>query len=328
MTLVIPRSAIAQVLTFEDVLPAVESGHAALASRRADQSERRNLLAPESDLMLIPMLAASAAHDVAGLKLLADTPGNPAQGLPRQQSAILLVDRLTGRFEAVLDGALITLFRTAAASAIATKHLARADSHVLGLVGAGAQAWAHVQAISQVRDIDRVVVWSRRTAPAQALVDKCRATGLDAVMAASPQEVAAVADVLCTLTPSHEPLLAGADLHAGQHLNVVGAPPRGGHREVDEAVIGRCRIVLDDRQVALDESDAIRAALDAGVISSEQLDAELADVIAGTRPGRTSEEEITLYNSVGVGIQDMVVARLVTDAATKHGLGHDVDLTN
>jgi ornithine cyclodeaminase/alanine dehydrogenase len=327
VTLVIPRSAVAQLLTFEDVLPAVESGHAALAARRADQAERRNLLAPESDLMLIPMLAASAEHDVAGLKLLADTPGNPAHGLPRQQSVILLVDRLTGRFEALLDGALITLFRTAAASAIATKYLARADSHVLGLIGAGAQAWAHVQAISQVRRIDRVVVWSRRADPARALADRCRATGIDAATAESPQQVAADADIVCTLTPSREPVLTGADLRLGQHLNVVGAPPRGGHREVDETVIGRCRLVLDDRQVALAESDAIRAALDAGVIDTERLDAELADVIAGTRPGRTTEEEVTLYNSVGVGIQDIVVARLVVDAAAKHGLGHDVDLT-
>lgn len=328
MTLVIPRSAVAQVLTFEDVLLAVESGHAALASGRAAQSDRRNLLTPESDVMLIPMLAASAAHDVAGLKLLADTPGNPVQGLPRQQSAVLLVDRLTGSFEAVLDGGLITLFRTAAASAIATKHLAGEDSRVLGMVGAGAQAWAHVQAVGQVRDIDRVVVWSRRTAPATALAERCRAAGLDAVTVESPQQVAAEADIVCTLTPSHDPLLTGSDLHPGQHLNVVGAPPRGGHREVDEAVMARCRIVLDDRRVALDESDAIRAALDTGAIGPDQLDAELADVIAGTRPGRTSPDQITLYNSVGVGIQDMVIARLVTDAATKHGLGLEIDLTN
>ena len=322
--LIISRSVADELLTFEDVLPAVEAAHAELVSGRAAQALRPNLDVPGTDLLLVPMVAASTTYQTAGLKLLVDAPSNPGRGAPRQQSTILLIDPATGRCEAVLDGAAVTLFRTAAASAVATKHLANPDAQTLGLIGAGKQALAHLAAIRLVRPIQRVVVWSRTEATAQRLAAEI--DGLPVEVAPDPEAVVAAADIVCTLTPSHDPIVRGAWLRPGQHLNIVGAPPRDTDREVDEQVVARSRVVVDDRHVALAESGALRAALSAGVVTEAALGTELGEVIAGTRPGRQAREDITLYNSVGVGIQDVVTARIVLDAAAKQHLGTEVGL--
>lgn len=324
--LIISRSLATELLTLPDVLRAVETAHAELASGAAVQAARQNLDLPDTDLLLVPMLAASTTYQTAGLKLLVDAPSNPGRGAPRQQSTILLIDPATGRCEAVIDGAAVTLFRTAAASAIATKHLANPDAETLGLIGAGNQARAHVAAIRLVRPIRRVLVWSRSLATAQRLVSQIEADGLAVEISPEPQAVLAAADIVCTLTPSRDPIVHGRWLRAGQHINVVGAPPRPTHREVDEAAVARSRIVVDDRHVAMAESGALRVALESGAITEDALDTELGDVITGTRPGRRSRDDITLYNSVGIGIQDVVTARLVLDAAAKHQLGTEIGL--
>jgi alanine dehydrogenase len=324
--LIIPRSVVAELLSFDDVLPAVEAAHAELVTGGAAQADRQNLDVPGTDLLLVPMLAASSGTQATGLKLLVDAPGNPAHGAPRQQSTILLIDPATGRCEAVLDGAVITQFRTAAASAIATKHLAGTGATTLGLIGSGKLAWAHFAAVRRVRPIGRVLLWSRSEATAASLAERIEAEGVRAEIHTQPEAVVGDSEVVCTLTPSVEPIVAGAWLRPGQHLNVVGAPPRPTHREVDELAVARSRVVVDDRHVARAESGALRAALAAGLVVPESLEAELGEVIAGTRPGRCAPDDITLYNSVGVGIQDIVTARLVFDAAVKHGLGTDVAL--
>lgn len=327
VVLLITRSVASQLLDYREVIEAVESAHAALALGHAAQAARDNLEVPDSDVLLVPMLAASAPHRAAGLKLLADAPGNPADGAPRQQSVILLIDA-QGRCEAILDGAAITLYRTAAASAVATKHLAREDATTLGIIGAGAQAWAHLNAICHVRRIDHVVIWSRRPEAANALAARAEALGATASTAAEARRVVELSDIVCTLTPAIDPLIDGEWLHPGMHLNVVGSPPRREHREVDTGVLRRSRIVVDDRSVALAESGAIRAAIEDGSIDAETLDADLGAVITGLRPGRATSEQITLYNSVGVGIQDIVTARFVVDAADKAGLGDTVNLAD
>ncbi|MFM9371921.1 ornithine cyclodeaminase family protein [Streptomyces sp. Da 82-17] len=325
--LILSRSDIAQLLDVDAVIDAVEAGHAALAEGSAVQAPRLTVQLPDSDGLLVPMIAANGLVTTAGAKILTDCPDNAVTGAPRQQSTILLIDGCTGRCEALLDGAALTRVRTAAATAVATRHMSNPDSSTLGLIGAGALARTHIDAIRRVRPIKKVVLWARRRSAADELAAECAQLGVKATAVSSAEDVVRTADVLCTLTPPPEPLVRGAWLRAGMHINAVGAPPRPGFRELDSDAVARCRIVVDDRTVALNESDTLLIPLRESRISEHQLADELGDVITGAKPARRNPQDITLFNSVGIGIQDLSAARLVVDAAREKGLGVDIDVT-
>jgi ornithine cyclodeaminase/alanine dehydrogenase len=261
---------------------------------------------------------------VAGVKLLADDPANPA-GL-RQQSTIVVLDPRTGSCEAFLHGEAVTRYRTAAASAVATRHLSRPDSRTLGLIGAGAQARAHLAAIRHVRPVDRVLVWSRNAATAHRFAEQVREPGLHVDVVEHPRAAVAGADILCTLTPAPSPIVHGAWFPAGLHVNAVGAPPRPDHREIDTDAVRRSRLVVDTVATAIHESGAIAIPLAAGELHEADITVELGDVITGAQPGRTDDQQITLFNSVGLAIQDLAAARLVIDAARDGGHGFVIDL--
>ncbi|MGW7680951.1 ornithine cyclodeaminase family protein [Kribbella sp. NPDC054772] len=324
--LALSRAEIAKTLEMPAVIEAVEQAHAALSTGGAAQAERSTVEVPGGTTLLVPMTAAIASQSVAGIKLLTDTPANAARSLPVQQSTVLLVDPETGSCEAILDGPALTLFRTAAASAVATRHLARGGSRTLGLVGAGAQARAHLDALTCVLTIDRVVVWSRTKERVEAFAAYARERVAEVFVASGPEEVVRAADVLCTLTPSREPVVRGEWFRPGLHVNAVGAPPRPDYREIDSAGIARSHVVVDSYDVVRRESGDVLVPLAEGVITVEHFATELGDVVAGVRPGRRTEEEITLFDSVGLGLQDMAAARLAVDAARRTGLGVELRL--
>lgn len=330
MVLLIGRDDVAQALSLHDVITAVEQAHAALFAGTATQPRRTAVSLPDSTTVMLPMVASVGPHRVAGLKLLTDAPDNVAVGLPRQQSVILVIDPATGAPAAIVDGALVTQVRTAAASAVATKHLANPDACTLGLIGAGNLAGAHVAAISAVRPIERVVVWSRSAESAHRFAVSAADQQEDAIrfeVVEHPRDVVDAADILCTLTPSPTPIVEGDWLHEGMHVNAVGAPPRPDHREIDSAVVARARVVVDDSDVALRESGALLAAIDTGHIRPDHVRHELGDVVVGAVPGRSDRREITLFISVGVPIQDLAAARVVIDAIHRTGRGFHFDLT-
>ncbi|EFL09370.1 alanine dehydrogenase [Streptomyces sp. AA4] len=321
---IVTRSDVEAVLDLREVIEAVEHAHRQLVLGGATQPGRACAPIPGNDGLLVPMTAT--VDGAGGVKLLADLPGNPESGRPRQQSSIILVDTATGRPEALLDGAVLTRFRTAAASAVATRALSNPDSSVLGLIGAGALARAHLEAIAVVRPIRTVVVWSRDPATAQAFRDEMAGSGREICVAETPVEAVQAADVVCTLTPAVDPIVRGAWLRPGQHLNVVGAPPRPHHREIDAECLRRARVVVDSRHTALTESGAAITALREGAISEQQLETELGEVLAGVCPGRTGRTEITLFNSVGVAVQDIATAALVLRHVAAKGLGVEIAL--
>ncbi|MBN9620819.1 MAG: hypothetical protein J0H43_13985 [Actinobacteria bacterium] len=186
MVLVLAREQILEVLSYPDVIDVVERAHAAHAEQVAVQPERPVVHIPGSDALMVPMIAATGP-DAAGVKLLMDLPSNRDVGRPPQQSTVVLVDPQTGECTAFLDGGAITLFRTAAASAVATRHLARPGTVTLGLIGAGAQAHAHLQAIRCVREVERVLVWNRTAeSAARFAAATTAATGLTVKVMASP----------------------------------------------------------------------------------------------------------------------------------------------
>ena len=328
MVLILNRGEVAELLDaavgLDAVIDAVAGAHRDLALRRGHQPARHASAVPGGDTLLIPMTVALPG--AAGTKLLVDIPPGLDGGPRIQRSTIVLIDPATGACLAVLDGAAVTARRTAAASAVATRALARPGARTLGLVGAGAQARAHLAAISRVRPIERVLVCSRHreTAERFARAESTREVPVEAVD--DPETVARSCDVLCTLTPSRDPIVHGAWLHPGQHVNAVGAPPRPDHRELDTEVLARAVLIVDDWSVAVTESGLIRHALADGTLSVTRPPAELGHVLIGSRPGRTRPEDITLFNSVGVAAQDMATARLVVDAARHAGAGRALDL--
>ena len=324
MVLVLTHSDITGLLDRHEVRKAVELAHAGLARRDWHNPGPRAMPLPD-DGSAIPM--ATAGDDLVAVKMLCDLPGNRQRGLPTQRSSIMVTSARTGECVALLDGRAITAIRTAAASAVATDHLARDDAHTLGLVGAGNLAIEHTRAIAAVRDVDEVVVWTRSPATLDAFRVGVKSPDIEVRSVPSAQDVVSAADIVCTLTPAREPDVLGAWLRAGQHLNAVGAPPRPDHREVDAEAMRRARIVVDSHPTVMAKSGGVLLAIAEGAIAEDDCRTELGDVIVGSRDGRTSADDITLFESVGIGLQDLAAAELVIDAPRALGLGTDVDLS-
>lgn len=330
MTLVLSAADVEDLLTTKDVIAAVEEAHADLATGLAVQPavvgmDADGLGEPSGfGARFLPMTALSHRHQLALVKFMADVPGNRERGLPTQRSTIMVMSTVTGECVAVIDGKYPTRDRTAAASAVASRHLARPDSAVLGLVGAGRLAVEHVTCLATVLPIERIVVWSRTPATLAGFQDRVSVEGLPVTVASSPESVVTQADVVCTLTPSREPIVQGRWFRPGQHINAVGAPPRPDHREIDAEGLARSLVVVDDHDISTTKSGESVMSIAEGAVTADQLRTELGDVIAGRRSGRTSADQITLYNSVGVAIQDLAICSLIVTRARELGRGRDV----
>lgn len=273
----------------------------------------------------LPMTAVAEDPGLAVVKLLADLPDNVDRGLATQRSVIVLVDVHDGSCVAVLPGRVPTRERTAAASAVATRHLAGPRRRTLGLVGAGALATAHVRSHLSVMDLEEVIVWSRSAATRAGFVESCADLPVEIAEVAEPADVFA-ADVVCTLTPSRTPIVRGEWLRPGQHLNVVGAPPRPDHREVDDATVARSTVFVDSLPTALAKSGDVLLAIESGAVQCGDIANELGDVIAGKITGRAAADEITLFDSVGLASQDLAIGALLVAAARRAGIGTELDL--
>lgn len=329
MTLLLTRSDVDGLAPIASVISAVERAHADISSGSACQPAPTTLSLGSSTAWFLPMAALADRQGLATVKFLADVPNNPAAGLPRQRSVVLLVSQETGACEAIIDGAILTRQRTAAASAVASKHLARPDSAVLGLVGAGNLAVEHVAAFLVVLPIKRVVVWSRTEATARQFVAriKDRYGELDVDIMSSPRDVAVASDVLCTLTPAREPIVLGDWFKPGLHVNAVGAPPRPDHREIDSAGMARAKVFVDSMATAQKKSGDLLLAIADGSIDESHVCGELGDVITGAKRGRSAATDITLFDSVGLAVQDLAIGALLVQAARAKRVGHEIDLS-
>jgi alanine dehydrogenase len=326
MTRVLTRADVVGLVQPHEVVSLVEQAHADLTRGTAVLGPPDAMPLDGTDKAFIPMSAVSARHQMASVKLLADMPSNRDHMLATQRSTIMLVSTRTGECEAILDGRVPTLLRTAAASAVATRHLARPRAEVLGLLGAGSLAIEHVRAIRTVREIRTVLVWSRSRSTAARFVEEAALEGVDVVTLRSAADVVADAHILCTLTPSREPVVEGGSMSPGLHVNAVGAPPRPDHREIDSVGVKRARIVVDS-SLTIHETGDLVIPLGEGVLTPADLSVELGDVVSGRAPGRISPEEITLFKSVGIGLQDLALSELLVSRARATGVGHEVDLT-
>ncbi|TNC20575.1 ornithine cyclodeaminase family protein [Amycolatopsis alkalitolerans] len=316
MTAVLQDDVLAGLVDLGDLIDAVRTVHRDLTLGQAEQPVPA-ISATAGTTIVLPMVATSHRFGLTVVKVLTDAPGNREGGGPTQQSTVVVLDSRTGARLAVMSGGACTRMRTAAASAVATDALARNDSRVLGLVGAGPLAVEHVAAVRTVRPIDTVVVWSRSASRVAefriALRQREHADGvpaLDVLTAPGPRHVVEAADVLCTLTPSRVPVVEGAWLRPGQHINAVGAPPRPDHREIDSHGMARATVVVDNTDIQLQKSGEVLLSLKDGTTTEDDFRCELGAVLAGLAPGRTQHEQITLFNSVGIALQDLAFAAL------------------
>lgn len=326
MTLILSHSDIEALIDRTAVYDAVEQAHADLATGTATNPAPAQLPLIDQGTAL-PMVASSEPLRASVVKMLSDMPHNRSRGLPSQRSTILLMSGTTGECEAILDGRLITAIRTAAASAVATAHLAPVRSSVLGLIGAGTLAVEHTRAICRIRPIEKVLVWSRTEATVDRFRERTDDLDIEIDYAHSPRDVLSSAAIVCTLTPSREPIVAGGWFRPGLHLNAVGAPPRSDHREIDGPGMGAGRLVVDSIPTALSKSGDVLLAIAEGHLATGDVAVELGDVIVRPELGRRGDDEITVFNSVGIGLQDLATARVLVDAAARGGVGSTVILS-
>ncbi|MGH2699246.1 MAG: ornithine cyclodeaminase family protein [Actinomycetota bacterium] len=281
---------------------AIDALDAAFAGELPTAPPRSHHGVGRGDLLVMPAWSDELG---VGVKLVTVAPENPGGGLPLIHGVYALFDRESLQPTALLDGAALTAVRTAAVSGVATRHLARPDAEILVVMGGGTQGLAHVEAMAAVlKRLEIVRCVSRTEASAERLARRAHELGLRAEVA--PPESVASADVICTCTTSSVPLFDGSRLQSGVHLNAVGAY-KPDARELDDATIARARVFVEVKESALHEAGDLRLPVDSGLLAPEDV-TELGDVAGKRAAGRAAAGDITLFKSVGMAFEDLVVA--------------------
>jgi ornithine cyclodeaminase/alanine dehydrogenase-like protein (mu-crystallin family) len=269
------------------------------------------------------------AQPVYSLKAVCVFPGNPARGLDSHQGLVALFEGETGRPTALLNASALTAIRTAAVTALATRLLAREDAKTLAIIGSGVQARAHVQALPLVRSFESARVYSPNPDHARALVAAAAAEhdgALPFTACASAREAIDGADVVVTATSARSPVLERDWLAAGAHVNAIGASVPS-MRELDSATVAACELFTDSRESIRNEAGEFRLALEEGAIAGEEhVRAELGEVAIGAHPGRSGPQALTVFRSLGLGVEDLAAAELAVANARRAGAGIEVSL--
>jgi ornithine cyclodeaminase/alanine dehydrogenase-like protein (mu-crystallin family) len=286
-----------RLLRWDELIPAMEAALAAFSRGRVIQPVRNILTIEEGKRFVAAMPAVT--EEAMGAKLVSFYPGNAGSGVHTHHAVIMLMRTDTGEPLAAMDGRLITEMRTAAVSAAVTKHVAAPDARVLALIGSGVQAHAHLQALSQVRRFDEVRVWSRTPEHARRFAHTHGAIAMEA------EEAVRGADVVVTATASLMPVLKGAWLKPGAHVNAVGAP-RPTWRELDDDAMAHT-LIVDSREAVLKESGDV-------ILSKAEIFAEAGEIFAGLK---RAPRGTTVFKSVGIAAEDIAAARLVHAAAVR-----------
>lgn len=300
----------------------------AFASLRdgALQAPRLPVWQPDGRGCVAAMPAYVSDPPAIGAKVITVFPQNRAAGLESHQGVVALYDAQTGALLSLMHAGAITEIRTAAVSAVATDLLAPRDASTLALLGSGVQAHSHLEAMLCVRDIREVRVWSRTPEHAHEFAGVAGASHpVEIAAAESARDAVADCGIVCTLTPAREPILAGAWLRRGAHLNAVGASVPG-FRELDAETVAAARLFVELRDVALREADDVRVPIANGVFGEDHIAGDLGELVRGEVPARTRQDQTTVFESVGMAIEDVAAARFIYAAAVERGAGTPVDL--
>lgn len=328
MSLWLTRKDVQSVLTMRDAIEAVEDGFRRLAQNKVILPQRTAIrLTEQQGLHLgMPAFIGGEGGDtgVLALKSVTVFPGNPAKfALPTTLATLLLMDPKNGALLAIMEAGFLTAMRTGAASGVATKYLARENASTVGIFGAGAQARTQLQAICAVRRIESVRVCDPVAEARERFIKELSAQ-LSATVTEADSKTCAQSDIVVTATSSKTPVFDGTWLKAGTHINGIGSHSPDA-RELDTETIVRSRIIADHVASRLAEDADFMIPLKEGSISESHIEISLGEVIAGLKPGRTSEEEITLFKSGGLAVQDAITAAKVYDLARRSGVGREVE---
>lgn len=316
--LVLSDDDVRELLDMESCIEAMEQALAALA-RDELSMPLRTMFRPHAD-GLFGLMPAYRGGDTPlfSLKEIVVTPANSARGLDPHQGTVLLHDGETGVLRAVLNASAITEIRTAAVSAVATKLLARRGARRIAILGAGVQGRSHAHAMRTVVDDPEVRIWSRTPEHAEAL-----ALESHAVVCGTVEEALDGAEIVCACTAAREPVVRRAWLQPGAHVNAVGSSiPTA--RELDGDVVAAASLFVDRRESALNEAGDYLLAVEAHGIGPDHILAELGEVLVGAHPGRRRDDELTVFKSLGLGVEDLAAAELVVRKAREQGIGAEV----
>jgi ornithine cyclodeaminase len=317
MALFLSEADIKQLLTMDLALEAVEAAHRAHGTGRAIDIPRQRTRVPTASL-----------HILQGALLDEGVMGYKAYTVSKEGARFLvhLFDAASGRLLAVIEADYLGMMRTGATGGLAAKLLARENAATVGVFGAGWQAQSQVEALCRVRSIKRVKIYSRTAERSRAATaDFQRRFGVEAIAVETPEQAARDSDIVVTITTSATPVFEGAWLADGCHVNAAGSNALI-RREIDEKTVGRAAVVcVDSRATALAESGDLLPALEKGRLHAGQL-TELGELVTGVRPGRTSRDQITLFESQGMAIQDLAVAIRLLRFARERGLGKEISL--
>ncbi len=331
MIRILTREDVQKALPMREAIEAVKGAFAQLSAGRADVPLRTSLDVPDHNGVTLFMPAYLSDDDAMAIKIVSVFNHNPGKGLPLIHALVIVVDAETGAPEAVMDGTYLTALRTGAASGAATDVLARQNTHVAAIFGAGAQGRTQLDAICTVRPIEEAWIYDIDRERAERVADEMDDILAPSVEAAdSPAEAIRRADVVCTATTSSSPVFNDADVRPGTHINAIGAyTPQ--MQEIPPETVLRAKVVIDHHEAALAEAGDLLIPMEQGLMTAKQIHAELGEIVAGVKAGRETAEEITLFKSVGVAVQDVAVAEAALEAARAcgsppAGLGTDVAL--
>ena len=326
MPLLLTRDDVIRVLDMPDCMDVVEKAFAELASGTAELPLRIGIKPPGGISLYMPAylkeLGALACKVVTVYK------DNPTKhDMPTTIGKVLLQDPETGDVTCIMDGGYLTAMRTGAVSGVATKYLARtAEGQVAGIFGAGVQARMQLWAVAVVRKLGKALVYDPAPDAVRSFIDEL-GPKLDLEIEAvdSVEAMIAGSDILCAATSSSQPLFDGATVRPGTHINGIGSHTPNA-RELDTAIVARSKFIADSAEACLSEAGDLMIPIEEGAITAEHIHAELGEIVLGTKPARENDDEITLFKSNGLAIQDVATAKLVYDRAVEAGIGQTVDI--
>jgi alanine dehydrogenase len=326
MAILLTEADVKALLTMDDLIETMELALADFSARDVTQPVRTVLQVGDGSAFYGLMPAWMPSRPALGTKLVTVFESNAEHGLPTHLATIVLLDPETGALLALMDGRYITEARTAAVSAVSVRHLAREDAHILAIIGSGVQARSHLEAISRVRDLSDVRVWSPNRARVEAFVKELRPASRARLMAApSAQAAVADADIVVLVTSAKEPVVRSEWIADGTHVCAVGAC-RPSQREMDAPLVARGDLYVDSRDAALVEAGDVVLAVKDGAIDASHIRAELGEVTSRRVDGRRSLESVTIFKSLGLAVEDVAAGHVVYERARAKGVGAELTL--
>lgn len=315
-----------QALDMEETIAVMKEAFRQLSQGEAVMPLRTVVEVPRHNGLTLFMPAYLPASDEMAVKFVSVFNDNPRKGLPLIHALVVVMDAKTGMPRAIMDGGYLTAFRTGAASGAATDFLAREDAESVAIIGAGVQGRTQLQAVCAVRPIQEAWIYDLVPEQAKEFISKMKQKlSIQIRVAEYPGQAVEQADIICTATTSSIPVFEDRDIKPGSHINAVGAyTPQ--MREIPSETVVRSKVVIDHHEASLTEAGDLLIPMKEGLISEDHIFAELGEIVAGIKPGRESQEEITLFKSVGLAIQDVAIANLALKVAEEKKFGIEIEI--